>query len=221
MESLKERRDHQCPPKQPLTGNTTVRIRHISRQKSESSMMFTCTRSHLAGLLRYPRMCQRCQTCQSTFSGAHTMNIHLFSVLNAAGDGGMGIIEMLGSARRSGCGSDSVVENLERQHRYCQDIGKTLSLSPFAPSPPLYTASAGDRCLLEDEHTFVADQVHASAMLASTHGVVLHSRTAANVAEDDDLDARLEYFCLGIVRGDIIGTGTSRMWRCCLWPRSS
>ena len=130
IENRKEK-DRQRPPKQSLTERfSTKRIKHV-----------TCTSSHLAGLVRYPRMRQRCQTCQSTFSGAHIMNNNLFSVLNAAGDGGIGTIEMLGSARRSGCGSDSVVETLDHQPRYCKDTGNAF---PPPQKKKKKTTLAGD-----------------------------------------------------------------------------
>jgi hypothetical protein len=36
--------------------------------------------------------------------------------------------------------------------------------------------------------TFVADDINLSTMLGNTHGMVLHARTAANIADDENLD---------------------------------
>lgn len=36
--------------------------------------------------------------------------------------------------------------------------------------------------------TFVTDDINLSTMLGDTHGMILHTRAAANIADDEDLD---------------------------------
>jgi hypothetical protein len=36
--------------------------------------------------------------------------------------------------------------------------------------------------------TFVADDINLSAMIGDTNGMILHARTAANIADDEDLN---------------------------------